>query len=527
MAAPQIRRARPSLSQTANVRRGSIQPTSMMNASANGHASSELEVGDSVKVPGDMLGTVRYVGNVAGKPGRFVGVELSREFAARGKNDGDVDGKFYFKTTIPKSGIFLPVHRAEKQSYTASFDPPNTPLTARFNQEASTSPGTAVGAKHHSFSQTIGPGARAASPVLRPKRPSLSRPESPIHRTAANPAPQPTRGFSQSMRGPRPGTTPGRPGSFKASTSRVPSQTPRPFSRTGSRLGHNDTEGRGHLAQTLRASPSKTNVGEIALLQKEIADRDKRLADQAKTLAEMEKSLKELSALVPNGGEGDAEGDDEDLRTTAQLRQALREKNEKIAAMTKDFDSHRADFRSTLDSLEMASTETERVYEEQKRHLLSQIADLQAENDELRSTADGVDVGNGELENITAQLKQLEELVAELEEGLEESRRCEAEARGEVEFLRGEVERNKAENRAELESKEAELKSLKELVKNQKSQGNVSVVNGGHKNGVNGLETNGAKTKETKTKDKTDEDKWCALCEKEGHLAFDCPEEQY
>ena len=23
------------------------------------------------------------------------------------------------------------------------------------------------------------------------------------------------------------------------------------------------------------------------------------------------------------------------------------------------------------------------------------------------------------------------------------------------------------------------------------------------------------------------EDKWCALCEKDGHLAFDCPEEQY
>ncbi|KAK6403029.1 hypothetical protein LTR95_019000, partial [Oleoguttula sp. CCFEE 5521] len=23
------------------------------------------------------------------------------------------------------------------------------------------------------------------------------------------------------------------------------------------------------------------------------------------------------------------------------------------------------------------------------------------------------------------------------------------------------------------------------------------------------------------------EDKWCALCEKDGHLAYDCPEEQY
>jgi len=53
---------------------------------------SELEVGDMVNVPGEMYGTVKFIGTVRGKNGRFVGVELGREFAARGKNDGDVDG---------------------------------------------------------------------------------------------------------------------------------------------------------------------------------------------------------------------------------------------------------------------------------------------------------------------------------------------------------------------------------------------------------------------------------------------------
>ena len=52
----------------------------------------ELEVGDAVNVPGDMYGVVKFVGSVRGKNGRFVGVELDRSFAARGKNDGDVDG---------------------------------------------------------------------------------------------------------------------------------------------------------------------------------------------------------------------------------------------------------------------------------------------------------------------------------------------------------------------------------------------------------------------------------------------------
>ena len=55
-------------------------------------ANSDLETGDAVNVPGDMYGTVQFIGNVQGKTGTFVGVELAREFANRGKNDGDVDG---------------------------------------------------------------------------------------------------------------------------------------------------------------------------------------------------------------------------------------------------------------------------------------------------------------------------------------------------------------------------------------------------------------------------------------------------
>jgi len=51
-----------------------------------------------VNVPGDMYGTVRFIGSVRGKPGRFVGVELDQEFAAKGKNDGDVDGYGSFST---------------------------------------------------------------------------------------------------------------------------------------------------------------------------------------------------------------------------------------------------------------------------------------------------------------------------------------------------------------------------------------------------------------------------------------------
>lgn len=52
----------------------------------------EIVSGDTVDVPGNMSGTVRFVGSVAGRKGTFAGVELHPEYAPRGKNSGDVDG---------------------------------------------------------------------------------------------------------------------------------------------------------------------------------------------------------------------------------------------------------------------------------------------------------------------------------------------------------------------------------------------------------------------------------------------------
>jgi hypothetical protein len=59
---------------------------------ARGANGDDLEVGDVVDVPGGMHGTVKFVGSVRGKKGTFAGVELSEEFAPKGKNNGDVDG---------------------------------------------------------------------------------------------------------------------------------------------------------------------------------------------------------------------------------------------------------------------------------------------------------------------------------------------------------------------------------------------------------------------------------------------------
>ncbi|KAK5133289.1 hypothetical protein LTR08_008023 [Meristemomyces frigidus] len=504
----------------------------------------DLEAGDAVNVPGDMHGIVKFVGTVRGKSGKFVGVELAREFAARGKNDGDVDGTHYFTTAIAGAGIFLPVHRAEKRgSPAASIDSfPATPRTPSYSTvnghrtkaEAAYTPPTPALPPNFKFSQSVGPGARPASPNFKPNRPSLPRPESPFRRQPPSLAPTPARTLSQSLRGGRPPlahtTTPIRT-NFRSSTTTRPanSQTPRPYSRTGSRIGNRQpdsvaeeerasvgaasafngrttsTSSVKSFSQTLRSPSRLGSAGvpeaEVQRLKKELADRDRRLEAQAESLAEMDASVKELSALLPTdgatsgGGKRGGELGDEDQQTAAQLRQLLREKNEKIGLMTQDFDSHRADFRSTLDSLEMASTETERVYEEQKRDLLNQIADLQNQTEALQQEV-GMGSSKEDFEGVARQLKQLEELVAELEDGLEESRRGEAEARGEVEFLRGEVERGRSELRREnekalalsisggegasakeLDQKDDEIQGLKAIIHSLSSGSDPTVTN--------------------------------------------------
>ena len=324
------------------------------------------------------------------------------------------------------------------------------------------------------LSQSVGPG-RVASPALKPRsRPSLPRPESPLRKAqntnAATPSGRPSLGAPKFSKGgagtPRyaPSPTPGkfsgsvgpgrgvgvgdpakRPAKAAAPASRTPANarpSSRNLSRPDSRFDNDLDDTPTGFLKGNRSRQSSLN-DEIQDLRAQLAERDNQLKEQAASLLEMESSITELHSLIPppspqrrprisrhSSMNGDADA--------TQLRALLREKNEKIAALTADFDAHRADFRSTIDTLELASTETERVYEKK-------VEDLSQELRELQDRGDDVDT-------VAQQLKQLEELVQELEEGLEDARRGEAEARGEVEFLRGEVERGRSELKREREN---------------------------------------------------------------------------
>ncbi|KAJ5124577.1 uncharacterized protein N7515_008402 [Penicillium bovifimosum] len=365
-------------------------------------AVDDVQVGDVVNVPGGMYGTIKYLGSVAGKPGKFAGVELSAEHAARGKNNGDVDGRKYFTTSIPGSGIFVPMNNSKYVTRRSTgISAPSTPAR-----------GAPV-----NFSKSVG--ASLATPRPRVRRPSLPRPESPR-------VPPP----KLSLGGLRTPSAASRTGGLNGGM-RSPVKAPSRLSdRPSSRLSiDDDASSYGRPSDSRRPLSSETQdlKDQIKSLEKQLLDRDKQLEEQSRTLGEFQATLEELE-----GSEGHS------------IRTQLRERNERINQLTAEFDGHRADFRSTLDTLEIAASETERVYEQRLEELMQQ-------NKELQDRGEDVEI-------VAQQLKQLEELVSELEEGLEDARRGEAEARAEVEFLRGEVERTKLELKKERDHSAAALK---------------------------------------------------------------------
>ncbi|KAI4858807.1 hypothetical protein F4820DRAFT_200842 [Hypoxylon rubiginosum] len=435
-----------------------------------GAVADDFSLGDNVEVPGNMSGIVRFVGSVGGRKGTFVGVELHPEYSARGKNSGDVDGISYFTTSTPGSGIFVPINKLYKQR-----DSPPTPASSY-----SLTPGLKVAnqnATNHtpptpslpSFSKSLGP-SRAPSPQGRRSRTSLPRPDSPVRRLQLTPAPRTSIATPASKAPPRYGTpTISRFGSSVRGTAgdpnknskldRKPSIAPRSASALGQISNYDEDEttpvglrtkingNSGSISSLSFKRPASraahANEEEVGRLKTQLEDRDRQLKDQASALAEMESSLTELTMLIDQSDTGRMRAGSLDDKDSPHLRAMLREKNEKIAMLTAEFDAHRADFRSTIDTLEMASTETQRVYDAKIRELEQEIHEAQERHDDVDSVA--------------RQLKQLEELVQELEEGLEDARRGEAEARGEVEFLRGEVERTRSELRREREKASATM----------------------------------------------------------------------
>lgn len=83
--------APPTRAKTPNARPTSRQSDAFPRSASR--AGRTFEVGDNVRIESlGYEGTLRYVGEIDGKPGLWAGVELGGGFAGKGKNDGSVSG---------------------------------------------------------------------------------------------------------------------------------------------------------------------------------------------------------------------------------------------------------------------------------------------------------------------------------------------------------------------------------------------------------------------------------------------------
>ena len=68
------------------------------------HATQKtVTVGDSVRLTKDLMGTVKFVGEIQGRKGIYYGIELTE---AKGKSNGTVGNVRYFKCKY-RRGLFL------------------------------------------------------------------------------------------------------------------------------------------------------------------------------------------------------------------------------------------------------------------------------------------------------------------------------------------------------------------------------------------------------------------------------------
>lgn len=82
-----------------------------------------FEVGENVRIESlGYEGTLRYIGEIDGKPGLWAGVELSGGFIGKGKNDGSVSGKRYF-TCANNCGVFVAFTKLSLPTVGLTFRP--------------------------------------------------------------------------------------------------------------------------------------------------------------------------------------------------------------------------------------------------------------------------------------------------------------------------------------------------------------------------------------------------------------------
>ncbi|GAA5935557.1 uncharacterized protein JCM15063_001076 [Sporobolomyces koalae] len=201
-------------------------PSPLPSSSA---ATVNFGVGDlvSFEVVGERLeGTVRFIGAVDGKAGEWGGVELTEEYAGRGKNDGSVKGVQYFACP-PQCGLFLPLAKITAKSQSRAARPPSA-AGLRSSQYAAM-PARDLAARRTTLSASVS--EQSKSPTKR----TVATPRRSLSPTKPRASLSPTKPTPPSFSTPKPTTRLARP-SLGGGTIATPTTSRKSLGPTGTPL---------------------------------------------------------------------------------------------------------------------------------------------------------------------------------------------------------------------------------------------------------------------------------------------------
>jgi len=82
----------------------------------------KYKINDKVKIRDDLMGTIKHIGEVKGKNGKWIGLELSKP---EGRNNGVYDGVKYFDCR-PQHGIFVKLVKTEIEKKNSEIEKKNS-----------------------------------------------------------------------------------------------------------------------------------------------------------------------------------------------------------------------------------------------------------------------------------------------------------------------------------------------------------------------------------------------------------------
>lgn len=432
-------------------------------------------MGDTVQLPNGHVGILRYIGQIDGKAGEFGGVELVGEYEESGRHNGMFNGRQYFSTTKPKSGVFSPLHKIvlvdfdgenEKENHAM----PMTPVrqmpsqrsslqaagTTAFRQLGST-PRTAINGTSIMASPHSQHAKRSSVPALSPQISRSTQLQTPSRIRSTTQVPSPTHSRQNSMQSQI--RTPSRRslGASSIATPPAPHAPPNarhtlPSGTSSSMSSHKVQTSTNELEQEIQNLRAQLEQRDGQLEQQEL-----QLNEQAEVLADLQQTVQEftiereeeqlqmraqLEAAHASAGMRDPSKTDPDMDADiVALRQALEDKDRKVALLKSEHELKRQEFRKTIDTLE---------------------ADTVAYENKIRSL-------EGDLQQAIELFEQVEFLslkVTELESGLEASQRSEESAKERLSQLAG-IENKLLEKEQELQEASEKVNEFHELMKSQ------------------------------------------------------------